>query len=53
MDKTGLQICFRRIFANVSIHGAELLGTADEEVKVIGLLEGIQGAEAGIVDETA
>lgn len=51
--KTRLQTRFRRILANVSLHGAEVLGTADEAVKVIGLPEGIQGAEAGFVDETA
>lgn len=30
-----------------------MLGTADEAVEVIGLPEGIQGTEAGFVDETA
>jgi hypothetical protein len=30
-----------------------VLGTANEAVEVIGLPEGIQGAEAGFVDETA
>jgi hypothetical protein len=30
-----------------------VLGTADEAVGVIGLPEGMQGAEAGLVDETA
>lgn len=44
--------CFGRIFANLGLHGAEVLGTADEAVGVIGLPEGIQGAEAGFVDET-
>jgi hypothetical protein len=37
----------------VRLHGAEVLGTADEAVEVVGLPEGIQGAEAGLVDETA
>jgi len=35
------------------LHGAEGLGTADEAVEVIGLPEGIQGAEASLGDETA
>ena len=32
---------------------AEVLGTTNEAVEVIELLERIQGAEAGFVDETA
>ena len=44
---------FGRIFTNVSLHGAEVFRTADEAVEVIGLPEGIQGAEARLVDETA
>jgi hypothetical protein len=48
-----IQVPRRRIFANVGLHGAEVLGTADEAVEVIGLPEGIQGAEAGWVVETA
>lgn len=51
--KTRLQTRFRRILTNVSIHRAEVLGTADEAVEVIGLPEGILGAEAGLVDEAA
>jgi len=35
------------------LHGAEELGTADEAGEVIGLPDGIQGAEAGLVEETA
>ncbi len=38
---------------NVGFHRAEVLGTLDEAVEGIGLPEGIQGAEAGSVDETA
>lgn len=41
--KTRLQARFGRIFANVGTHGAE----------IVGLPEGIEGAEAVFVDETA
>ena len=52
-DETRFEARFGRIFVNVGLHGAEVLGTADEAVEVIGLPEGIQGAEAGLVDQTA
>ena len=52
-NETRFEACFRRILTNVSLHGAEVLGTADEAVEVIGLPEGIEGAKAGLVDETA
>lgn len=52
-DETSFQAGFCRIFTNVTLHRSEMLRTADEAVKVIGLPEGIQGAEAGFVDETA
>lgn len=51
--KTRLQRRFGRIFTNVGLHRAEMLGTADEAVEVIGLPEGSQRAEAGFVDQTA
>ena len=41
------------VCGEAGLHGAEGLGTADEAVEVIGLPEGIQGAEAGFVDQTA
>lgn len=43
----------QRVCGEACLHGAEGLGTADEAVEVIGLPEGIQGAEAGLGDETA
>ena len=52
-NETGLQARFGRIFANVGLHGAEVFGTANEAVEVVGLPEGIKGAKAGFVDETA
>jgi hypothetical protein len=51
--KTCLQPRFGRVFTNVSSHGVEVLRTADEPIEVVGLPEGIQGAETRFVDSTA
>lgn len=52
-NETGLQARFRRILANVSLHGAEVLKATNEPIKVIGLPEGIEVTETRFVDETA
>jgi hypothetical protein len=52
-DKTRLQTRFGRIFTNVGLHGAEVLGAADEAVEIVGLPEGILVTEARFVNETA
>ncbi len=43
---------FGRIFTKLGLHGAAVLGAADEAVEVVRLPEGIQGAETRFVDQT-
>ncbi len=51
--KTRLQARFGRIFANVGLYRAEVLRASNEAIEIVGLPEGLEGAEAGLVDQTA